>query len=95
MRRVTHGTGELAHSIVADIEIAEALAFDKAGREGSEIVVGESEPGESACAGWEEWVGGGPLDLGADDIDDFVGEAGNLLVAEVDGDAGLLGLLGG
>lgn len=41
-----------------------------------------------------------PLNLGMDDIDDLVGQAGNVLVAEVDGDAGLLllqlaGRLGG
>jgi hypothetical protein len=34
-----------------------------------------------------------PLNLGADHIDDLVGQAGNALVAEVDGDARLLLLL--
>lgn len=36
--------------------------------------------------------GRAPLDLCADDIDNLIGQAGNALVAEVDGDAGLLRL---
>ena len=34
-----------------------------------------------------------PLNLGPDDIDDLVRQAGNVLVAQVDGDSGLLLLL--
>jgi hypothetical protein len=33
---------------------------------------------------------GAPLNLCADDIDDLIRQAGDVLVAEVDGDAGLL-----
>jgi len=40
-----------------------------------------------------EWRGNTPLDLGTDHIDDFVGQAGDVLVAKVYGDARLLRLL--
>jgi hypothetical protein len=39
--------------------------------------------------GWDRRAGR-PFNLSADDIDDLVWQAGNVLVAEVDGDAGLL-----
>lgn len=45
--RPTYGIGNLAHGIVAHIEVAEASAFDEAGGEGGEEIVGEGEPGMS------------------------------------------------
>lgn len=44
-------------------------------------------------SGGHGWPGDAPLDLGTDHVDDLVRQAGNVLVAEVDGDAGLLLLL--
>ena len=41
----TDSLGELAHGIVADIEVSKALAFYETQREGREQVVGEGEPG--------------------------------------------------
>jgi hypothetical protein len=46
--------------------------------------------GASACFVYRGGHRDAPLDLGADHIDDLVRQAGNVLVAEVDGDAGLL-----
>jgi hypothetical protein len=63
--------------------------------------VGEGEPGRSACLDVGGHGADAPLDLGADHIDDLVRQARDVLVAEVDGDAGLLlldfsrGALGG
>lgn len=43
----TYGIGDLAHGIVAHVEVAEAPAFDEARGEGREEVVGKSEPNRS------------------------------------------------
>lgn len=42
----THSIGDLAHGIVAHVEVAEALALDEARWEGGQQVVREGEPGE-------------------------------------------------
>jgi hypothetical protein len=91
----TDGLGELAHGIVADIEVAEALALNQARRERSEQVVREGKPSKvsmspSHVPSSAEARAGQPLNLGADHIDDLVRQAGNVLVAQVDGDARLL-----
>jgi hypothetical protein len=77
--RRTHGFRDLAHVIIAHIEVAEALAFNQTVRQSGEVVVGEGQA----------------LNLKADDVDDLVGQAGNPLAAQVDRDAGLLQLLVG
>jgi hypothetical protein len=41
----TDGAGDLAHCIVAHVEVAQALAFDQARRQGLEEVVREGKPG--------------------------------------------------
>lgn len=42
---MTHGIGDLAHGVVAHIEVAEAFALDEAGGQGGQEVVRESKPG--------------------------------------------------
>ena len=42
----THSIGDLAHGIVAHVEVSEALALDEARWEGGQQVVREGEPGE-------------------------------------------------
>jgi hypothetical protein len=46
----------------------------------------------AAAAAMERWgqKAGAPLNLGPYHVNDFIGQTGNVLVAEVDGDAGLL-----
>lgn len=73
----TDDGGDLAHGIVAHVEVAEALALDEAQGQRGEQVVREGQA----------------LNLGADYVDDVVGQAGNVLMAQVDGDAWLLWLL--
>ena len=42
--RETDGSGDLAHGVVAHIEVAETLALDQAHGEGGEEIVREGEP---------------------------------------------------
>lgn len=97
---MTNGTGYLAHGIVAHIEVAEALAFYETRREGREEVVRKGEPAGVSVSQdivhlqpaqhLRGALQGAPLDFDPDDINDLVGQAGYVLVAKVDGDAGLL-----
>jgi hypothetical protein len=104
----TYGIGDLAHGIVAHVEVAETSAFDKAGRESREEIVGKSESVRSACLSHsrrrrrQARAAGAcvPFNLGPDDIDDLVRQAGNVLVAQVNRNTWLLllqfpGRLGG
>ena len=47
----TDGIGDLAHGVVAHIEIAKALAFYEARGKGREEVVREGKPGRVSIAG--------------------------------------------